>query len=144
MSTSAEQSAAEMADRVPPGDGFRSDRAGDRMMRRILGVTHVDPGSGRRGHHAFRTAVIVSALRCTVTYLAIPILVPILSIAGWIASPIGIALCGVAAVNGVISVRRFWRADHRYRWTYTIFIALIFVILTISTITELARMGVTP
>jgi hypothetical protein len=84
--------------------------------------------------------VVVSALRCIITYVAIPVLIPLLSLSGRIAGPVGLALCVIAAVNGVISARRFWRADHPQRWTYTIFIGIVFVVLSISTITELSRM----
>lgn len=126
----------------PERDGFRSERAPDRLMRRLLGITNVDLMFGKRAHHAFRISVVISALRCIITYVAIPVLVPLLSLAGWVAAPVGIALCAIAAVNGAISVRRFWRADHRHRWTYTMFIGIVFVILTISTSTELGRLGV--
>lgn len=123
--------------------GFRSDRTADRLMRRFLGIMGTDVRSGEGAHHAFRVSVVISAIRCIVTYVAIPVLIPILSLAGWVAAPVGMALCAVAAVNGVLSVRRFWRADHRHRWTYTAFIGVVFAILTISMITELGRLGVT-
>jgi hypothetical protein len=45
--------------------------------------------------------------------------VPIIGIAGDIAPVIGIVLGVVAIVANVASIRRFWRADHRYRWHYT-------------------------
>lgn len=125
-------------------DVFRSDRAADRWMRRALGVGGVDLSSGEGAHHTFRISVVISALRCIITYVAVPVLVPLLSLSGWVAAPIGLALCAVAAVTGVISLRRFWRADHVHRWTYTVFITIVFVILTIATITELSRLGVTP
>src|SRR5699024_8672888 len=99
--------------------GFRSERAPDRAMRRLLGVTAVDQRSGPGAHRAFRLAVVLSGIRCLITCLAIPVLVPLLSLAGWVAAPVGIALCAVAVVNGVVSVRRFWRSDHRSRWMYT-------------------------
>lgn len=122
--------------------GFRSDGAADRAMRRLLGITGTDLRSGEGAHRAFRISVVISALRCVITYVAIPVLIPILSLAGWVAAPVGLALCAIAAVNGVVSLRRFWRADHRHRWTYTAFITVVFVILTISTLTELSRLGV--
>lgn len=123
--------------------GFRSSRAADRFMRRLLGITRMDVKSGEGAHQAFRVSVIISAVRCIITYVAIPVLIPLLSLAGWVAAPVGLALCAVAGVNGVISVRRFWGADHPHRWTYTAFIGVVFVILTIATITELGRLGVT-
>lgn len=110
-------------------------------MRRLLGVTEVDLRSGEGAHHTFRISVVISAVRCIITYVAVPILVPILSLSGWVAAPIGLALCVVAAVTGVMSLRRFWRADHSHRWTYTAFITIVFAILTVASITELTRIG---
>lgn len=125
-----------------PVRGFRSDRAADRLMRRLLGVTGIDRRSGDGAHRAFRTAVLVSAVRCLITYLAIPVLVPVLSLSGRVAAPVGLALCAVAYVNGVIAVRRFWASDHRYRWMYTGFMGVVFLILAIATVSEMQRWGV--
>lgn len=127
----------------PTGPRYRSDRAADRFMRRVLGVNGLDQsrGASEGAHRAFRVSVLVSAIRCLITYVLIPVLVPILSLSGWVAAPIGIALCVVAVVNGIISVRRFWRSDHPHRWTYTGFIGVVFVILAVAMISDLSRLG---
>ena len=123
-------------------EGFSSYAAGDRAMRRLLGVRETDRAAAAGAHRAFRVSVVISAIRCIVTYLAIPVLVPLLSLSGWVAAPIGIALCVVAVVNGVVSVRRFWVSDHARRWMYTGFMAIVFVILGVAMVTELHRLGV--
>lgn len=133
--------AANGAGPTPDRGSYRSDRPADRWMRRILAVRGVDLRSGEGAHHTFRISVVVSAVRCIVTYVAVPVLVPVLSLSGSVAAPIGLALCAVAGVTGVISLRRFWRADHAHRWTYTAFITIVFAILTVATITELNRIG---
>ena len=121
---------------------YRSDGPADRLMRRILSVDGPDRRSTAGAHRAFRVSVMVSAVRCLITYVAIPILVPILSLSGWVAAPVGLALCALAVVNGVVSVRRFWRADHPQRWMYTAFIGVVFVILAIALVSDLSRLGV--
>lgn len=121
---------------------FRSHSTADRVMRRLLRVGDLDPGADAGAHRAFRFSVVVSAVRCLITYLAIPILVPLLSLSGWVAAPIGIALCVIAVVNGVVSVRRFWVSDHPRRWVYTGFMAVVFVILAVAMVSELQRLGV--
>lgn len=122
-----------------PVTGFRSDRAADRFMRRLLGVTGIDRKKGRGAHRAFRVSVVVSAVRCLITYLAVPLAVPALSLAGWVAAPVGIALCVLAVVNGIVAVRRFWLSDHRSRWMYTAFMGVVFAILTVAMYTEIQR-----
>lgn len=123
----------------PTVTGFRSDGAADRFMRRILGITDISRASGAGAHRAFRISVVASGVRCLITYLLVPVLVPVLSLAGWVAAPIGIFLCVLAVVNGIIAVRRFWRSDHRSRWMYTSFMGVVFAILAIAMYTEIQR-----
>jgi len=116
--------------------------AADRFMRRLLRITEVRKSSltEREAHRGFRVAMIVSGVRCLITYLLVPILVPIIGFAGVLATPLSILLCVVAAVNGVHSVRRFWLSNHRMRWMYTWFIAFIFVVLAIALATDISRL----
>ena len=127
---------------APVREGFRSNQPADRAMRRLLGVAEHDSGASAGAHRAFRVSVLVSAVRCLIMYIAIPVLVPLLSLAGWVAAPVGIALCVVAVVNGVVSVRRFWASDHPRRWMYTWFMGVVFVILAVAMVFEFSRMGV--
>lgn len=120
---------------------FRSDAPADRLMRSLLRVDGLDRGAAAGAHRAFRFSVLVSAVRCLITYLAIPILIPLLSLSGWVAAPIGMVLCVIAVVNGVVSVRRFWVSDHPRRWVYTGFMGVVFVILAVAMVSELQRMG---
>lgn len=125
-----------------PAPRFRSDAPVERGMRRVLRVDRPDRAAGAGAHRAFRVSVAVSAVRCVITYLAVPVLVPLVSLSGWVAAPVGIALCVVAVVNGIVSVRRFWAADHPRRWMYTGFMGVVFVILGIALVSELTRWGV--
>jgi len=122
--------------------GYRSDRAADRFMRGVLGISGPDRRSTQGAHRAFRVSVMVSAVRCLISYGLIPIMVPILSLSGWVATPIGMALCVLAVVNGIVSMRRFWRCDHRQRWMYTAFIGVVFIIVAVALISDLTRLGV--
>ncbi|KIP52912.1 hypothetical protein SD72_06145 [Leucobacter komagatae] len=110
-------------------------------MRRLLRVEGAKktPFINRDAHRNFRVAIIVSGVRCIITYLLIPILVPIVGFAGVVAAPLGIALCLVAGVNGVVSVRRFWISDYRGKWMYTWFILFVFLVLAISIVADVAR-----
>lgn len=121
--------------------GFRSNGPADRFMRRLLGVRAFEARPEREAHRAFRISVVISGIRCLITYLVVPVLVPVLSLAGWVAAPIGIALCVYAVVNGVVSLRRFWGSDHRQRWVYTIFMTVVFGILAVALVSDLSRLG---
>ena len=121
--------------------GFRLDAPADRFMRRLLGVREPHRGSDAAAHRAFRTSVLVSAVRCIITYVVVPVVVPLLSLSGWVAAPIGIALCVYAVVNGVVSLRRFWATEHRHRWLYAGFMAIVFVVLGFALVSDISRLG---
>lgn len=120
------------------------DGAADRLMRRLLRITTVDSKAGRGAHRAFRLALVISGVRCLITYLVIPIGVPMLSFIGVVAAPIGIVLCVYAIVNGVISVRRFWAADYRGKWMYTWFIAVVFIVLAFALVSDISYLAGQP
>ncbi|MFT4232406.1 MAG: hypothetical protein QM606_06490 [Leucobacter sp.] len=135
-------SAPPVEERLAAPQPVASRSAADRFMRRLLRVNEIDrsPENELRAHRSFRTSLIVSGLRCLISYLLIPILVPVIGFAGVLAAPAGLALCLVGIVNGVYSVRRFWLSDHRYRWMYTWFIAVVFAILAVSMAADISRM----
>ncbi|WP_420098694.1 hypothetical protein [Corynebacterium sp.] len=115
----------------PAGSAKPVSRA-DRFMLRLLRVRQVDRidmEAVAGAHRAFRWAIVFSAVRCTITYLLVPILIPVVSVAGMVATPLNITLCLLALVNGTVSMRRFWRTDHPGKWMYTWFMAVVFLIL---------------
>jgi hypothetical protein len=112
----------------------------ERRMRRLLRVSDVDKKVSLSAHRAFRLSVVISGIRCLATYIAIPLLVPLVSFAGVLAAPVGIALVLVAYVSGVLGVRRFWVADHRAKWTYTWFMAGVFLVLTVALVADVLRL----
>lgn len=132
----------------PPASGERAvaradERPADRMMRRVLRITEVrsTPQIERDAHRGFLISMVVSGIRCLITYLAVPVLVPIVSFAGVVAAPIGIVLCVVAGISGVAGVRRFWMSDHRGKWMYTGFIAFVFLVLAVALVSDIARIA---
>lgn len=103
-------------------------------MRSLLRVPADRPKASRReANKAFSTSILVSAVRCLLTYIVLPFVAPVLGIAKdvgpWIGIPIGIA----AIVFNVLSMRRFFAADHKWRWAYaligTAVIALLLVLM---------------
>lgn len=127
-------------------DRNRSDRPADRFMRALLRIPQVDhvaavdAKTNQGAHRAFRLSLVISGLRCLATYLVIPILVPVVSFAGVVVAPVGIALCLVAMVSGIAGVRRFWISDHRAKWIYTWFMAFVFITLAIFLVTDITRL----
>lgn len=119
---------------------FQPERTrGDRFMRRLLRVGDViDKGAIFGARRSTTIAIVVSGIRCTITYLLIPIFAPIVSLLDTLGAPISIALSSFAMVMGIAGVRRFWIADHRARWSYTTFIGAVLVLLSAAVVIDVS------
>ena len=92
----------------------------DLFMRRLLRVDDSQPRMREDElRSAFSRSILVSATRCIITYLLIPFLGPILGLATGVGPVVGIPIGALAITFNIKSMRRFWRADHRFRWHYT-------------------------
>jgi hypothetical protein len=97
----------------------------DRLVRQALLIEDAAP----RSILDLRGSLVISAVRCVLTYALIPLLVPVIGWAGVLATPVSLLL-GVAAIGLAIrSLRRVWLADYRHRWAYTAFITVVLVLL---------------
>ena len=128
-----------MAVQTPPIPAPVDRPPADRFMRRLLRVDAAPAATAAEARKAFQTSVLVSAVRCSLMYLVFPFLLPALGIAAGVGPVIGAIIGAIAIVCIVASMRRFWRADHRARWTYTIFGAAIIVALLVFNVIDIAR-----
>lgn len=102
----------------------------DRAMRCVLGLpSDCDKTSITGAENAFSKSVAISAIRCTITYLILPILKPIVDLSGGVGPWLGLVIGTVSMVAIVFSIRRFFAADHRYRWPYAVIGGSILVLL---------------
>lgn len=98
----------------------------DLRMRRLLRLPVDAPkASEASAVQLVERSLVISMVRCLLTYIVLPFLAPIFGVAADVAPAVGIVVGVVAIVANVASVRRFWRADHRYRWHYTALAAVI-------------------
>jgi hypothetical protein len=104
----------------------------DRVMRRILRLPVDAPKQSIFGTESiFGKSIAVSAARCLITYVFLPLLAPIVNLTGALGPALGLLLGAVSMTAIVISMRRFFAADHKYRWGYAavggaILVALVF------------------
>lgn len=112
--------------------------AADVAMRRLLRIPDGHVSTERAAQRAFSTSVLVSAVRCTLTYLVLPFAAPALGLAAGVGPAVGIPIGAVAVGSNVMTIRRFWAADHRWRWAYTALaltvIALLFVLMVVDVV----------
>lgn len=119
----------------------RRHSSADQFMRRLLRVSGDPvPGAVFDAQNKLRSSIIISGIRCIITYLLVPIVTPFISFLGAVAAPVSIALSLVAIGFGYNSLRRFWLADHRLRWRYTAFIAVVFVLLVVGIALDVAHL----
>ena len=88
-------------------------------MRRVLRLpVDAPPGSAEGARRAFQTSMLVATVRCLLMYLVFPFVLPAIGVARGVGPAIGLVINLAALVCIVMSMRRFWRADHPKRWWY--------------------------
>ena len=126
-----------------PMDGHATSRsAADRRMRRLLRLPLDAPPSSIVGaHDAFSKSIAISAVRCLLTYVALPLLAPVVNLRGSTGPILGVLLSIVSITAIVFSTRRFFAADHRSRWAYLAFGSSIIVLLLVGAIVDVVHLA---
>lgn len=76
--------------------------------------------------------MLLSALRCLLGYVVLPIITPLLGAATGFTPVVGIPVAAVALVFDVRGIRRFWLANHRWRWPISgIYLAVMGLVLAL-------------
>ena len=99
----------------------------DRLVRQLLLIGDASP----RALFDLKGSMLLAGVRCTLTYLVIPLGAPVLGWLGVLATPLSLAMSVIAVVLAVSSLRRVWLADYRHRWPYTAFIVTAVVLLAV-------------
>lgn len=113
----------------------------DRAMRRILRLPVDGPrASADDARRAFQTSIMVATVRCLLMYIVFPFVLPALGIASGVGPLIGIPISLAAIVAIVMSIRRFWRADHSKRWHYTVLGSTVIVFLSVLIVIDVVEL----
>ena len=97
-------------------------------------VDHQDDEQEEEAQRVFSLAIIVSAVRCTLTYVIFPFVLPFAGLAD-LGSVIGIVVSVVAIVANVVSIRRMHKAQHKWRVPVTVInIAMIGLVVALLVI----------
>lgn len=106
-------------------------------MTQTVNRTNSTPASEEETEDAQRTfsaAIIVSAVRCTLTYVIFPFVLPFAGLAE-IGPVIGVIVSVIAVVANVSSIRRMHAAQHRWRVPVSIInVAMIILVVTLLVI----------
>jgi len=114
-------SSSGLQEALPRPSGPRADSRAETTVRHLLRVQ--EPAARRVSddevHRVFSISILLSAFRCLLTYVLLPIITPVLGAATSIGPALGIPVSLVALVFDVMGIRRFWMARHRWRWEMT-------------------------
>jgi hypothetical protein len=111
--------------------------AADVAVRRLLRIPDGPPAPEDAAQRAFSTSILVSATRCLLTYIVLPFLAPVLGLAAGVGPALGIPIGVVAIGSNVLTIRRFWAADHRWRWAYTAIALTVIALLLILMVEDI-------
>ena len=80
-------------------------------------------------------------MRCLLGYVVLPILTPMLGVAAGAGPAIGLPIGIIALVFDVRGIRRFWLANHRWRWPITALYSAVIVLVTTLVISDIAHLA---
>ncbi len=115
------------ADTALPGAPATNERSkADQFMRRMLRVPEErKPVPESDTHRIFGASILLSATRCLLSYIVLPILLPAIGLAKGVGPYIGIPIGVLALTFDFLGIRRFWLADHHQRWLFTAIYAVV-------------------
>jgi hypothetical protein len=104
----------------------RQRSTADRFMRRILRVPDErKPVPESETHRIFGLSIVLSATRCLLSYIVLPIVLPFLGLAKGVGPWLGIPIGVLALTFDYLGIRRFWLADHHQRWLFSAIYAVV-------------------
>lgn len=118
-------------DEISPADAF---------MRRLLRVPE-DATPGAAAQSVFGASLLVSTIRCLLTYVVLPVLKPVVDLSGGVGPLLGLVLGAVSAAAIVYSMRRFVAARHRWRWGYIAIGTAILLLLAVQAFGDLRSLA---
>ena len=110
----------------------------DQVMRQLLRLpTGGSRATAAEAHRAFQTSMLVATFRCLVMYIFFPFVLPAIGVASGVGPWVGLAISAAAIVAIVMSIRRFWRADHSKRWHYTVLGTVVMGFMVVEIVRDL-------
>ena len=113
----------------------------DLVVRKLLRIRERPTGvSPRQAVNAFRRSMIISTIRCTLTYLVFPFLLPALGLVTDTGVVISIVIGALAMTCDIFSIRRFFAADHKWRWHFSTVAFTVICLLGVLLVKDVVHM----
>lgn len=123
-----------------PAGGVRRSKA-DLVVRRVLRIRErpVDVTS-RSAYGAFQRSMLISAIRCTLTYVVFPFVAPAVGFATGVGPLVGLLIGTFAIVCDVFTIRRFFAVDHKWRWPVSAIAFSVICLLAVLLVQDLSHL----
>jgi hypothetical protein len=122
---------------APPVQRSRADN----FVRKVLRIRERPSGvSARQAVSAFRKSMVISTIRCTLTYLVFPFVLPALGLVTDTGVVISILIGTLAMVCDIFSIRRFFAADHKWRWQFSTVALFVICMLGVLLVKDIVHM----
>lgn len=100
---------------------------------------HAEVSNGQV-YSTFQRSMLVSAVRCLLTYIVLPFALPAVGFAKGVGPVIGIVIGLIALTFNVFTIRRFHIAAHKWRWHYTAIVACVMVLLLVLMVQDIIHL----
>jgi hypothetical protein len=84
----------------------------------------------------FSKSVAISGIRCVLTYVIFPFVAPLIGIAADVGATVGVLIGVVAIAFNIASIRRFFKADHPYKWLASALNLAVIILLVVLFIVD--------
>lgn len=125
------------------GPAKRSSSA-DRAVSRLLRVSEVDTSLEKQedAQRLFSVAMVISGLRCILSYVIFPFVLPALGLGATagVGPAIGIPVGVVALFFDLRGIRRFWVANYRYKWHMTVVYLLVIGLVSYLVLADIVQL----
>lgn len=116
--------------------------AGDLLVRRILRIRDRRADvTDAQAYGAFQRSMLISAVRCTLTYVVFPFVLPAVGFATGVGPVIGLVIGSIAIVCDVFAIRRFFAVDHKYRWHFGAIALAIICLLGVLLVQDISHIA---
>ena len=113
----------------------------DMVVRRVLRIRERPAGaSAASAYTAFQRSMLISAIRCTLTYVVFPFVVPAVGFATGVGPVLGIVIGVVAMTCDVFTIRRFFAVDHKWRWHFSAIALSVIGLLSVLLVQDIVHL----
>lgn len=113
----------------------------DEVVRKVLRVKERPAGvTENAALAAFQKSMLISATRCTLTYVVFPFVLPAVSFAKGVGPILGIIIGLIAMVCDVFTIRRFFAVDHKWRWQFTAIAGSVICLLSVLMVQDIIHL----